>query len=248
MREVSCPQCGQAVGLSSGPTGNMATCGGCGANFVASADPPIAAVEPGASPVSQSTPTFERLDGVVCTYCRTPIGSAEPATKCSDCGSAYHEECWNENGGCGVYGCSKVPEVEKRSSIEVPVSFWGQENKPCPACGREILAAALRCRHCGAVFASAQPENTEAFQSRLSLEGRLPKARMICVWVFVLSVLPCTSLGGAIWGLVWYPRHKQEVAALPSIYSVLCKIGIVTGFCQSIALVVLGLLFSAFKS
>lgn len=248
MREVSCPQCGEAVGLSSGPTGNMATCGVCGSNFMAQETPPAPMVESAIPLIPHIDAKADHPDVVVCTYCRTPIGPAEPATKCSDCNSTYHEECWSENGGCGVYGCSKVPEVEKRSSIEVPVSFWGQENKPCPACGREILAAALRCRHCGAVFASAQPENTESFLSRLSLETRLPKVRMICVWIFVLSVLPCTSLGGAIWGLIWYPRNKQEVAALPSLYSVLCKIGIITGFCQAIALMVLGLLYSVFKN
>lgn len=183
-----------------------------------------------------------------CPFCRTAVEGAETPVRCPDCGSAYHRDCWKENGGCGVYGCSQVPTVEKRTALETPMSFWGQENKPCPACGREILAAAVRCRHCGATFSSAQPEDAASFQSRRTLEEQLPQARTRAVWIFVLSVLPCTAPIGAVWGLVWYPQHKRELAALPSIYSVLCKIGIVAGAGQVLALIVLALIYHGIQN
>jgi hypothetical protein len=181
----------------------------------------------------------------ICPFCRVPVEAAEAQTRCPDCGGAYHEDCWQENGGCGVYGCSQVPVVEKRGPLETPMSFWGQENKPCPACGREILAAAVRCRYCGATFSSAQPQDAAEFQSRRVLEEQLPRMRTRAVWIFILSVLPCTAPIGTIWGLIWYPQHRREMAALPSLYPVLCTIGIVAGLGQVVAMIVLAFVYHA---
>jgi len=180
----------------------------------------------------------------VCVICQTPVGLQEPMTTCPACHAPYHYECWQDNGGCGVYGCSQVPPIEQRRSIEIPLSYWGQENKPCPACGKEILAAAVRCRHCGATFASAQPEDTNAFQHRTALQERLPKIRQTIVWMFICSILPCTAPVGGIWGVVWYPSHKQEVQALPAVYQALCKIGIGVGLGQTGLIVLMAVLHS----
>jgi hypothetical protein len=180
----------------------------------------------------------------VCAICQCPIGGGEGRTACPDCRAEYHEDCWQENGGCAVYGCPQVPQVEARRSVEIPVSFWGQENKPCPACGREILAAAVRCRYCGATFSSAKPEDREAFNQRAALEQRLPKVRQWVIWLFVLSVLPCTAPIGGLWSLIWYPLRRQEVEALPSLYSALAKIGIAVGLGQTVLLALMAMIYS----
>src|SRR6266850_7273377 len=112
-----------------------------------------------------------------CTICQSAIALEEPKTECPGCHAIYHSDCWPENSGCAVYGCSQVPQVEQRKSIEIPVSYWGQENKPCPSCGKEILAAAVRCRHCGTTFESAQPVDAAAFAARARAEARLPALR-----------------------------------------------------------------------
>src|SRR5687767_4121404 len=114
---------------------------------------------------------------VVCGICLTPLQPTDSVAACPSCQSQYHNDCWLENGGCGAYGCSQAPAVEQRRAIEIPVSFWGQEHKPCPACGQQILAAAVRCRHCGATFASARPEDSDEFQRRATLKERLPRTR-----------------------------------------------------------------------
>ena len=180
----------------------------------------------------------------VCAICQSPFGDEEVRTACPDCHAEYHADCWQENGGCAVYGCPQVPQVEARRSVEIPVSFWGQENKPCPACGREILAAAVRCRHCGATFASAQPEDREEFNQRAALDARLPKTRQWAIALFVLSILPCTAPVGGVWSLIWYPLHRQELAALPPIYPALTKIGIAVGLGQTVVLALMGMLYS----
>ncbi len=179
----------------------------------------------------------------ICVICQSPLAPEDSTTVCPSCQAPYHEDCWHENGGCGVYGCSQVPEIEARRSIEIPVSYWGQEHKPCPACGQEILAAAVRCRHCGATFASAQPQDATAFQQRAALEQRLPRLRNQVVWMFICSVLPFSAPIGGIWALVFYPSHKQELQALPSIYPALCKIAMVVGLGQTILLAIMGVLY-----
>jgi hypothetical protein len=179
----------------------------------------------------------------LCAYCQSPIEDEQARTSCSACSAAYHADCWQENGGCGIYGCPQAPAVEPRKAVEIPVSFWGQESKPCPSCGREILAAALRCRHCGTTFASAQPEAAGEYQHRVTLEGRLPQVRRTVVVWFALSVLPCAAPVAAIGGTVHYRAHREEVAALPALYGALSRLGIWVSIGQTVAFVLITLLY-----
>ena len=143
-----------------------------------------------------------------------------------------------------MYGCSEVPPIEPRRAIEIPVSYWGQENKSCPGCGKEILAVAVRCRFCGATFSSAQPEDTASFSQRAEKEKRLPRVRQKIIWIFVLSVIPCLAPIGGLWGLVWYPTHKSDVEALPALYPALCKLGIGIGLGQTLMMVLVTVIYA----
>jgi len=195
------------------------------------------AVEAGASSEAGSR-------GLVCAICLSPIVPADAKAACPACKVEYHVECWQENGGCAIYGCSQVPTIEKRQALEIPVSYWGQENKQCPNCKREILAAAVRCRHCGAMFDSARPQDAAEFQQRTELTQRLPALRRTVVCLFVVSVLPCLAPIGAVWGAIWYPAHREDVQALPTLYGALCKIGLGVAIGQTVAMVLVTLLFS----
>jgi len=54
----------------------------------------------------------------VCPYCRTEIGPAEAERlDCPGCGTPHHPECFAENGGCTVFGCSKAPLDEPKISV-----------------------------------------------------------------------------------------------------------------------------------
>lgn len=183
-----------------------------------------------------------------CAICLSAILPEETRTNCPECNGVYHADCWQENGGCAVYGCSQVPQIEQRQAIEIPVAYWGQENKPCPSCGQTILAAAVRCRFCGTTFSSARPEDAGEFGRRTSLERRVPALKRSVITLFILSVLPCTAIIGVVWGLIWYPSHRADVKTLPSIYSALCKIGLGVGIAQTVALVVMSVLFRMYKS
>jgi hypothetical protein len=178
-----------------------------------------------------------------CPYCLAAIAAGEETHTCPSCHSVYHHECWTENGGCAVYGCAQVPVVESRRAIEVPLSYWGQENKPCPACGQQILAAAVRCRHCGATFGSARPQDAGEFQSRAALAARMPEAQKRVVMIFVLSIIPFTAPIAAIWAWIWRSSHGKELAALPPLHAALHKIGLFVAIGLTIALGVMTALY-----
>ena len=56
----------------------------------------------------------------VCPYCRAPIAPEEAQTACGSCGSNHHTDCYEENGGCTIFGCSCAPAEEPKLSISAP--------------------------------------------------------------------------------------------------------------------------------
>jgi len=187
-----------------------------------------------------------RVPGQLCPICQTGIAAAEKATFCAECKTVYHKDCWEENQGCAVYGCSQVPPKEQKSNLETPVSYWGQQHKPCPVCGNQIQAVALRCRHCGATFESARPEQTGEFFQRLTLENTAKSAKTKVVWVFILCALPLTAPIASIIALIWYLRRREAINKMPVMYSALTKIGICVGLGQTILVVLMAMIFAIF--
>ena len=56
----------------------------------------------------------------VCPYCRAPIEDETELMKCPECGEPHHCDCFEENGGCTVFGCSAAPPAEPKLSIGSP--------------------------------------------------------------------------------------------------------------------------------
>lgn len=188
------------------------------------------------------------MPGQNCPICLSLVAQEDALQECPVCHTEYHAECWTENGGCAVYGCAAAPPPAPRESIEIPVSYWGQEHKPCPACGKEILAAATRCRHCGAMFDSARPQDSAEFSRRTAQQERVPQLKRSLTILFVLSLLPCSAPFAAIFGAIWYPRNREDIRALPTVFPALCKIGLITATCQTLILVVMSILYAMKKS
>src|ERR1043166_1080380 len=60
----------------------------------------------------------ELVTSLVCPYCRCPIEeSAVNPIVCAGCGTPHHSDCYAENGGCTVFGCSAAPEEEPKLSM-----------------------------------------------------------------------------------------------------------------------------------
>lgn len=66
----------------------------------------------------------------VCPYCRMPFDEASPPRIfCTACGMPHHEDCYQENGGCTVFGCKRAPADDPKlqvsqsdlSAVSVPI-------------------------------------------------------------------------------------------------------------------------------
>jgi TM2 domain-containing membrane protein YozV len=69
----------------------------------------------------------------VCPYCRMPFDEASPPKIfCTACGMPHHEDCYRENGGCTVFGCTCAPADDPKlqvsqsdlSAVTVPVQQY----------------------------------------------------------------------------------------------------------------------------
>jgi hypothetical protein len=124
-------------------------------------------------------------------------------------------------------------------------SYWGQEKKPCPACGSEILAAAVRCRNCGAVFSSTRPQTSAEYRQGADLSERRTSMRGAIIWIFLLCVIPFLSPVGVIAGLIWFALNRQALRSGSALYAAMLKIGIGIGAILTVLLIVFALLYEA---
>lgn len=175
-----------------------------------------------------------------CAICMTPVGPGDAATSCPSCAAPYHAECWTDNGGCAVYGCNMVPKTEGLKPLEIPPAFWGREDKDCPECGKQIMAMAVRCRHCGAQV-EAKIEARSSYDRRQARKARAPKLRQMSILFLILSLLPFLSIVPAVAGTLYYRSNRDEIRRLPGSYDGYYRISIAVGTAQ-VAIFVIALI------
>src|SRR5205809_1051321 len=121
-------QCGAKVRVPDGATGTF-RCPRCQVALVASAAPVAAPVGAGAPSMPPPLPppippgmdpqirsigdSSSSLASASCPTCQTGIAAHEAAVSCPSCGQPHHQECWDEVGGCAIYGCQSAPETVK---------------------------------------------------------------------------------------------------------------------------------------
>lgn len=166
-----------------------------------------------------------------CAICLAPVGADEASTACPSCAAPYHAECWTENGGCAVYGCTMVPKTEGLKPLEIPPAFWGREDKDCPRCGAKIMAMAVRCRHCGAEV-EAKIEARGTYERRQSRKAQAPRLRRNAMAFLILSLLPFLSAIPAIAGRMYYRSNRDDIRRLPGSVDGYYRISIAVGTAQ----------------
>jgi hypothetical protein len=176
----------------------------------------------------------EAEQGRACAICQTLIARGEPVGACPGCEAPYHADCWQENGGCGSYGCALSPSVAKDDGPQEGSSYWGQEDKACPACGKRIRLAALRCRHCGHILPSRAPDATRA--------GPPPTGRAALI-LFVLGLVPFSAPLALVVGGPLLLLLRRRVRRWPATRRAMAVTGVIASAVVTLLLVVAVLLF-----
>ena len=61
------------------------------------------------------------MSAAVCPYCRGAIlPSEELVVICGGCETPHHSDCYEENGGCTVFGCNRGPADEPKLRVSSP--------------------------------------------------------------------------------------------------------------------------------
>jgi TM2 domain-containing membrane protein YozV len=76
----------------------------------------------------------------VCPYCRAPISPEEPVSACEGCGTRHHTDCYAENGGCTIFGCSGAPAEEPKLTVSSPELVSAAHSAPTHAGAHALVA------------------------------------------------------------------------------------------------------------
>jgi hypothetical protein len=153
-------------------------------------------------------PVELRSDGATCPICQTAIASSETVNRCPACDVVHHDECWNEIGGCGTYGCEQAPKVDKEV-VPVTTRAWG-DTKTCPACGETIRAMAIRCRFCRTDFQTIDPMGRDDLIQMKVRKAQMRDLKRVTLALFTFSLLGITSpITGLISSAYLMPKQDQ---------------------------------------
>ena len=137
---------------------------------------------------------------MICSICKSPITSNEETIKCGNCQNEFHLDCWNENGGCGIPGCSNVPTIKKK---------LGETTKVCPACGEKINLDVLTCPFCNESFETIAPLTSDELKGKYSPKRSVPKQAKGAIWVLIFGLIGITAPFNLIFGGIWYSQNKK---------------------------------------
>lgn len=110
-----CPHCGQLISANATQAGVQGRCAKCSGGVV------VPRIEQGSHVLASPTP---RTLGD-CPYCRTSMQNSDRIRECPACRTPHHGDCWIENKGCTVFGCSMAPPDEEKVAVQVPSAAVG---------------------------------------------------------------------------------------------------------------------------
>jgi hypothetical protein len=106
------------------------------------------------------------------------------------------------------------------------------------------MAAAVRCRHCGCVFDSARPVESDEFARATALRDRAPQLKRSIIRLFIFCVVPLSAPVAAVVAWMWRHAHDEDLRSLPALYPALLNIGCAMAVTQTAAIVLVAVIFS----
>ena len=101
-------------------------CGACGASLNAETSQETIA-SPHRSAGGESAAATRELAGRSCPYCRFPLKEGGAIATCPACNAVHHADCYAENGGCAVAGCTAGPSHQTATA-----PLWAGSPQPDP--------------------------------------------------------------------------------------------------------------------
>ena len=145
----------------------------------------------------------------VCSICQCPVLYGEAERVCEACGSRFHAACWDENGGCGAYGCVNAPESRKITVITGTESgAWG-DTKACPSCGETLASSALKCPACKATFDGRAPMSPADYQAQAERKSAAKRALWLAILLFVGSALGILAPLTLVLSIAWMATRPE---------------------------------------
>jgi S1-C subfamily serine protease len=145
---------------------------------------------------------------------RAPISAAPGKAKCPKCGADVAVPASAPAVGTGAG--APAPELILLTAEDAAAA---PERKPCPYCGESILAAALKCRHCGEFLdQSAVPS------ARRAKGAGAPAVNEPNPAEFFVAILlsPIGLLIGAIWAARGLPKAKKMLQVSGLSLAIIC--------------------------
>lgn len=148
----------------------------------------------------------------ICPFCKTPIYSDDEVTVCPSCMTPHHRECWNNNKGCSVMGCSKNNSAVKgTNTIDVckkcGAALSSNQDfcpkcgaakkavKTCAKCGAEISEGHDFCPKCGHKVGSGVVSSNSTRFNNDQTNNSIMKYAIACMLIAIFGIVVYISFG-----------------------------------------------------
>ena len=199
--KFKCPHCGQGISTGSSMVGREVPCPKCSGRFIVPNPPASRPQIPPAKAGSKN----------VCPYCRSKIAATDLPQVCPACRTPHHADCWKENNGCTVYGCSMAPPDEEKISISLspgtttppqmpgarPPSVLYKPKTNAPGATSSLVWGILGFFFCGVIFGCVAISNANKAKKLIQAQPGLYTGTSFATAGLVIGIIDLV-----LWGLL----------------------------------------------